>query len=105
MTITPVLGGLALLLAAMGYVIRATLLSGRVSGWPSAPWWFRWPLWLLAGICAAQGASLLYRSQETVGRGELAVYVALAAYAVFGAANLMVQRSCAHAAPATAAAR
>jgi len=89
----PVSGGLALVVAAMGFAVRAHLLGGSSPGWPSAPWWVRAALWAAAAVCSAQGAVLLAKGAEAVGRGELAVYLAVAAYGAVGAINLWRQRA------------
>lgn len=96
--ILSVTGGVACLVAAGGMAVRAHLLGGRVSGWPSAPRPLRVALWTCAGVTAMHGATTIWWA-SFVGRGECAVYVAMAVLSVFYAVNLIAQRSEEHATP------
>lgn len=93
--------GLLWLGAALGFAIRATLLSGRASGWPTAPWPVKLALWLAGGAMAAEALVLLWRGDRAP--PELVLLgLALGGYSAVTAVNLVLQRDAKHCAAARA---
>lgn len=97
MSILALIGAFACILAGAAMAVRAFLLGGRVSGWPSGPLALRWALWGAGFVTGAQGVMIL-KWRLPVEAGECAVYAACAVLSMAYAVNLIRQRSVAHAA-------